>query len=326
MMGRHALVTGGAGFIGAHLVARMLAEGWSVTIVDDLSRGRHDALLEDLLRHSACRFVESNMSTFGGEGIDDDAFSHIVHLAAVVGVQNVIGDPERVLRTNVDALHSVIDIASRQAGLERLLFPSTSEVYAGTLEVFGIPFPTPEDVPLTVADVSDARTSYLLSKIYGEALVSHIDVPSTVVRPHNVYGPRMGDAHVIPQLLRRIRAAEGGEVAVHSPGHSRTFCFVDDAVEYLLRLLMSPQASGLTVNLGVEVPEITMRELAQLLVEIVGADVEVVDGDVHPGSPARRQPDVRLLRDLTGYMPAVGLVEGVSRTWAWYRERLVSTT
>lgn len=322
MSAGRALITGGAGFIGAHLTERLLTDGWDVTIADDLSRGRHDDEVERLVRHPQCRFVAVDLADGVDDGVLGGPFTHIVHLAAVVGVQNVVSDPERVLRTNVSTLHSIVDLATRQPALERLVFPSTSEVYAGTLATFGIPFPTTEDVPLTVADPRDARSSYLLSKIYGEALVGHADLPTTVVRPHNVYGPRMGDAHVVPQLLQRIARSAGDPVVVHSPSHRRTFCYVGDAVEYLVRLMVEPSAVGVTVNLGVQEPEITMRELAEMLVEVVGVEVEVVDGDLHQGSPERRQPDTTLLRRITGHEPGVGLRDGVARTWEWYRREV----
>lgn len=319
MSGPRALVTGGAGFIGAHLTARLLDDGWWVTVVDDLSRGHRDRFLRELAEHPSCRFVEADLRSglIGALGSTD--FTHVVHLAAVVGVQNVIDAPDRVLRTNVDALHAVLDVASKQPRLERLVFPSTSEVYAGTLSTYGLPFPTPEDVPLAVPDVRDARASYMVSKIYGEAVVSHSGLPTTIVRPHNVYGPRMGNSHVVPQLLQRISRADGGQVVVHSPAHRRTFCHIDDAVEYLVRLMVEPSAVGRTVNLGVQDPEVTMRELAELLVGVVGARAELVDGDVHPGSPERRRPDTTLLRSLTGHDQAVSLEEGLRRTWEWYR-------
>src|SRR5262249_42666036 len=146
---------------------------------------------------------------------------------------------------------NVIKVARRQTDLRRLIFPSTSEVYAGTLQYFGMPFPTPETTPLTVTDLAQPRTSYMLSKIYGEALCHHADVPFTIVRPHNVYGPRMGMAHVIPELLKRAyQAPTGGRLSVSSADHKRTFCYVDDAVEFIVRLAEAPTGLSGTFNIG----------------------------------------------------------------------------
>src|SRR5260370_36313409 len=98
---------------------------------------------------------------------------------------------------------NVIGFARSETELRRLVFPSTSEVYAGTLQYFGMPFPTPETTPLAITDLAQPRASYMLSKIYGEALCQHAGVPFTIVRPHNVYGRRMRMAHAVPERLNR---------------------------------------------------------------------------------------------------------------------------
>src|SRR5690606_35760630 len=194
--------------------------------------------------------------------------THVLHFAALLGVQNVIDRPSAVLRENVALLETMLDVASAQSSLERFLFPSTSEVYAGTQQFHDLPFPTPEDTPLTVSALDRPRTSYMLSKIYGEALVHHSGLPFTIVRPHNFYGPRMGLSHVVPQLLDRIhRSADGDELTVYSIDHRRTFCYIDDAVEYLTRLL-GPAGRDGTFNIGVEAPEVTIGELAELLCRV----------------------------------------------------------
>ena len=99
-------------------------------------------------------------------------------------------------------LRNIITFGKRQENLERLIFTSTSEVYAGTLKYFSLKIPTPENTPLALTELSENRTSYMLSKIYGEALCLHSGLPVTIVRPHNFYGPRMGLSHVIPELFK----------------------------------------------------------------------------------------------------------------------------
>src|SRR5262249_28677531 len=158
-----------------------------------------------------------------------------------------------------------------------LLFTSTSEVYAGSAFHLDPPFPTPEDTLLALPPLSEPRTSYMLSKIYGEAMLMHAGVPYTVVRPHNVYGPRMGLAHVVPQLLEKAHwSSDGGAIEVFSPDHMRTFCYIDDAVEMLVRLLESDVSVGQTVNLGVETPEYTMRQVAEICVATVGRQLSLI--------------------------------------------------
>jgi nucleoside-diphosphate-sugar epimerase len=322
-MTKKALITGGAGFIGGHLARRLLGEGYEVVVIDNMSRGVQDETMAELARHEAFSVRIADLrdpSTLDDVG---DDFTHVIHFAALLGVQNVIDRPYAVLRENVSMLETMLDLAARQTQLERFVFPSTSEVYVGTQQHFELPIPSPESTPLAVSPLDRPRTSYMLSKIYGEALVHHAGLPFTIVRPHNFYGPRMGLSHVIPQLLQRIHAAaDGDEVVVYSIDHRRTFCYIDDAVTYLVRLMASPEAEGGTYNIGVQSPEVTMGELAELLVGIVGRDVSIVPGETAPGSPPRRCPDMTLAIGVTGHEPAVTLEDGVRRTWEWYRDRV----
>ncbi len=319
----HALLTGGAGFIGGHLARRLLDDGWAVTMIDNLSRGVNDELVASLV--SDDRFDLRIADLRDPSALDDigDHHTHVIHFAALLGVQNVLDRPYAVLRDNVSMLETVLDVAARQRALARFVFPSTSEVYVGTQQSFELPIPSPETTPLAISPLEHPRTSYMLSKIYGEALVHQSGLPFTIVRPHNFYGPRMGLSHVVPQLLERIHAsADGDELVVYSIDHQRTFCFIDDAVEYLSRLIDSPNGLDGTFNIGVQSPEVTIGELAQLLADVVGRQVRIVAGETTPGSPPRRCPDMTATIAATGYEPQVSLLEGTSRTFAWYRDQV----
>src|SRR5262249_56924868 len=131
----------------------------------------------------------------------ENSYDAIVHLAAIVGVQNVIDRPYQTLRDNVLIHEAVIRFAARQTNLQRFLFASTSEVYAGSLMHLRLPLPTPEDSPLALPDLSQPRTAYMLSKIYGEAMLLHSGLPYTIFRPPHVYRPRIALTPLIPHLL-----------------------------------------------------------------------------------------------------------------------------
>ena len=318
-----ALITGGAGFIGAHLSQRLLDSDCEIDLIDDLSRGRVDPDLAKLLEDDRVRLLERDLLDPGALRDLQGTYELIFHLAAIVGVENVLKAPERVLRHNVALLVPVLELAARQPRLQRLLFASTSEVYAGTLELSSLPIPTPEDVPITLPDLSRPRTSYMLSKLYGEALCMHAGVPATVVRPHNVYGPRMGLAHVIPELLQRAHgASDGDRLEVYSVDHRRTFCYVSDAVEMIVRAVESPECAGEVLNVGSQEPEITIGELAELVIGVVGRELEIAPLPAHQGSPERRCPDMSKTGRLTGHVAEVGLREGVRDTYDWYRENV----
>lgn len=317
------LITGGAGFIGAHLAKRLVRDGARVGLVDDFSRGRKDADLADLLAHPGVTCIARDLRDPRAlDGLDRD-YDLIVHLAAIVGVANVQTRPHDVLSDNVSLLLQVQDFARRQRGLRRLVFASTSEVYAGSLRLPDLPLPTPEAVPILLPDLAEPRSTYLLSKLYGEALCHHGGIPFTIVRPHNVYGPRMGLAHVIPELLQRAEGtAPGGTLTVYSPDHTRAFCYVADAVELIARLATADVAEGGVFNIGNEAEEISIRDLAQRILGLLGKDLAVAAGPETPGSPRRRCPAMARTVNATGFRPLVGLDEGLARTYAWYRDRV----
>jgi UDP-glucose 4-epimerase len=322
---KRALVTGGCGFIGSHLARGLLDDGWSVDLLDDFSRGVHDADLRALLEHPEVRLVERDLREAGA--FDRlGPYELVFHFAAILGVANVLERPYETLRDNTALLVSVLEWARGQSSAPRVVFTSTSEVYAGTLEEGLLTVPTAETAPIVVPPRERPRTSYMLSKLYGEALCLSSGIPVTIVRPHNFYGPRMGMSHVIPELLGRAHATpDGGSLEVYSVDHRRTFCFIDDAVELVLRAALSPEGEGRVLNAGAQEPEWTIGEVAEVVCRSVGKRLDIVPLPATPGSPLRRAPDLSEIRALTGYTPAIGVEEGVRRTYEWYRENIFSS-
>jgi UDP-glucose 4-epimerase len=317
-----ALITGGAGFIGSHLAHRLVHLGYEVDLVDDFSRGTEDGAIGSLRRSGHVQIFERDLRAPGT--LDDlgENYEVIAHLASIVGVANVLDRPYDVLRSNALMTGQAIAFARRQHALSRFLFFSTSEVYAGTLEHFGLQFPTPETAAVALPDVARPRTTYMLSKVYGEAMSHHSGLPFTIARPHNVYGPRMGLAHVIPELLQRAHYAVDGRFEVYSVDHRRTFCYIDDAVEMIVRAVEAPRASGETLNIGRQAPEVPIGTVAEVVAKVVGKDLEVVPMPATPGSPVRRCPDMSKTLELTEYTPRVELEDGIRRTYEAYRENV----
>lgn len=313
-----ALLLGGAGFIGLHLARRLVGDGHHVTVVDNFSRGRDDRDLASMRAHPAVDVISGDLTDPATYAALPRGFDQVYLLAAVVGVRNVEADPARVIRVNTLAVMHLMDWIEPGT---RLFFASTSEVYAGGVDLGVAPIPTDETVPVVIADVTAPRFSYAISKLLGEAAVTHTAAakgcPAVVGRFHNVYGPRMGADHVIPELsLRALRGED--PFRVFGAEQTRAFCHVDDAVNAMVAL-MDSTATGI-VHIGNDAEETNIGDLAKLVLRTADIDAEMVAAPAPPGAVARRCPDLTRLRSLTGYVPAVSLEEGVRRTFDWYAE------
>lgn len=320
------LIIGGGGFIGAHLARSLAGAGEPVDVLDNFSRGVRDHFLQEVTAKPSVRLIDADILNPTTLSLLGDDYTVIYQLAAIIGVRHVLERPYEVLYKNVVIQANAIELAKRQKSLDRFVFTSTSEVYAGSLLHMDMPIPTPENFPLALTDLAHPRTSYMLSKIYGEAMCQQSSLPFTIVRPHNVYGPRMGLVHVLPELIMKARSLpQGGQLEVASVEHCRAFCYIDDAVEMLRRLATASKAAGGTFNLGNEGQETTIGDVARIVLLMIGrTDLEIVPLPETPGSQARRCPDMAQTIAVTGFRPTIDLAEGTLRTYKWYIDNVFS--
>lgn len=324
MSGRRILITGGAGFVGYHL-AQALSENKAdeVTLLDNLSRGARDAGLDALTKRANVRLSVGDLGDADVWDGLERGYDEVYHLAAVIGVRKVVERPAEVIRTNALSTIHLLDWFVDGGG-RKMLFSSTSEAYAWTQHFHELPVPTPEDSPLALTDLADPRSSYAGSKIFGELAVTQYcrtrDKPFVIVRYHNVYGPRMGNEHVIPELFERARSGQN-PLTVYSVDHRRAFCYVSDAVAATVAAMRAPAAEGWTINVGNDREEITIGELAERLLRCAHIEATISPQEAASDPVKRRSPDLTRARTLLGYEPRVMLREGLEQTLAWYADR-----
>lgn len=315
------VVTGGYGFIGSHLVSALLNRGASVTVFDFAKNIRDTSI--DFDRHANFRFVQGDVTDLTAleealrPGVDT-----VLHLAAVVGVKNYLDDPLRVLDVNVTGTRNVLEL-SRRHGI-RVVFASTSEVFGKNPNP-----PFAEDDDRVVGSTRTARWSYSTSKAMAEHLVFAMhdanQLPVTVVRYFNVYGPRQRPIFVISQSIHRI--LNGRPPLLYDSGdQSRCFTYVDDAVAGTLLASESSAAIGQAFNIG-SMTETTVGDVVNLAIKIANVDsvsgVESVDTAARYGGRyediPRRIPDSRKAQRELGWRLKVDVEEGIRRTIDWAR-------
>ncbi len=322
MADKRILITGGAGFVGVHLARRLIDNGDEVVLLDDFSRGRDDAELAELTARDAITTVTGDITDAAIYERLGKGFDQVYHLAAVIGVRHVMERPHDVVRINAVGTLNLLDWYA-DGGANAFLFASTSEAYAWTKQVMNIPTPTPEDVPLALTDIKNPRSSYAGSKIFGELATTQYGEmykkPYAIVRFHNVYGPRMGWDHVIPELHERARGGEN-PLTVYSADHSRAFCYIGDAIDGITAAIDVATDGGPcgTYNIGNDDEEITMGDLATRLLATADIDAGIQPLEAKHDPIKRRCPDVSRARADLGYAPKVDLDEGLKRTLAWY--------
>jgi UDP-glucose 4-epimerase/UDP-glucuronate decarboxylase len=309
------LVTGAAGFVGLHLVRRLLAEGCDVTALDDFSRGREDREFTELSRDF--RLVRHDLTAPIPDGLLPGGFDTVYHLAAVVGVRRTESAPAHVLRTNLLTTVHLLDWCDRTRP-GTVFLSSTSEVGDGAAELEAAPFPTPERSPFVLMDLQRPRSAYALSKAAAEAMLwaRRDDYRIRIARYYNVYGPRMGTSHVIPQFIDRINAGID-PFPVFGAHQYRAFCHVDDAVSASIGLVRLPSREPVLANIGNDTEEIQIADLAGRLFRLAGVERTLDLRPAPTGSPDRRLPDLSTLRSIVPDLRYTPLETGLRSMLEW---------
>ena len=303
-----ALVSGGAGFIGSHLCERLLAEGYRVVCVDDFSTGSPRNIAHtredpgfDLVRHD----VTTHMDVPGE--IDE-----VYHLASPASPRDFARIPISILKTGGLGTHNSLGLALAKGA--RFLLASTSEVYGDPLV-----HPQPEGYRGDVNPIG-VRGVYDEAKRYAEAMTMayhrHHGLDTRIVRIFNTFGPRLRpeDGRMVPNFISRALSDEP-LVLYGDGGQTRSIQYVDDLVEGIVRLMRSGETRP--VNIGNPV-EYTVREVAELVLELSGSGGGLAFGPLPEDDPRRRCPDITRAREVLGWEPRVPAREGLEKTIDWY--------
>lgn len=318
------LVTGGAGYIGSHLVDKLLAKGHQVVVLDDFSLGKEENISHNR-SHPSFDLVKGSVTEPATVARIMEGCDTVYHLAARVGIRYIVDDPLRGILTNVGGTETVLREAHKRG--VKVLFTSTSEVYGK-----GQVVPFQEDGDRVLGPTTVARWSYSTAKALDEHLAlayAREGLRVSIVRYFNSYGPRLdpvGYGSVVAKFI--TQALKGQPLTVHGDGQqSRSFTFVDNTVEGTILAATSPAAEGQVFNIGCD-REVTILELAQMIKSAAGSSSPITHlayGDVFGPNfedIPRRIPSVEKARRLLGFEAKVPLEEGLPVTIAWMRRQL----
>ncbi|RKZ31818.1 nucleoside-diphosphate sugar epimerase [bacterium] len=317
---KNILVTGGAGFIGSHLCGTLLDRGCRVTVIDDLSTGRMENIAPLLNRAGFLFFKNSIMN----KGLMDHLVSEtdeIYHLAAVVGVKNIVEDPVRTLHTIIVGTDTVLELAHAH-GNKKVFIASTSEVYGKSPDC-----PYSEEDDRVLGSTTRSRWSYSSAKAVDEymalAYFNKENLPVVIGRLFNTVGPRQTGQYgmVLPRFVRQ--ALTGSPITVYGDGgQSRTFSYVVDVVGAIIELMDYPPAMGEIFNIGSE-EEITIMELAERVKTITGSSSDIITITYEEAygegfeDMQRRVPNISKIRDAIGFEPKTALDDIIRAVAEW---------
>jgi dTDP-glucose 4,6-dehydratase len=306
------LVTGAAGFLGSHLCDRLLAEGHAVVALDNFVTGHPDNIAH-LIGSAGFEFVRHNISshTYVAGPIDG-----VLHFASPASPVDYLELPIQTLKVGALGTHNALGIAKAKGA--RFFLASTSEVYGDPLV-----HPQPESYWGNVNPIGP-RGVYDEAKRFAEAITMayhrYHGLDTRIVRIFNTYGPRMrpNDGRVVSNFI--VQALQGEPLTVYGDGsQTRSFCYVDDEVEGIYRLFMRGDAGP--TNIG-NPREYTVRQLAEMVVELTGSSSPIVSRELPVDDPKVRQPDISRAREMLGWEPRIDVRDGLSRTIAYFRALL----
>jgi len=310
------LVTGGAGFIGSHLVEELVRRGERVRVVDSLITGHR----RNLAHVGGVDFVEGDLADFAVATRGVQGMDYVLHQAAIPSVPRSVEDPITSNRANVDATLNVL-VAARDARVKRVVFAGSSSAYGNTPTL-----PKREDMP------ANPLSPYALQKLVGEQYMQMFTtlygLETVTIRYFNVFGPRQDPSSPYSGVISVFAKAllENKSPTIFGDGEqTRDFTYVANVVDGVLRAATAPGASGQVINVATE-SRISLNRLFNTMRELVGSHVNVSYGPARSGDVKDSQADITRARTILGYKPIVSFEDGLRQTLEWYRTEAATPT
>ncbi len=308
------VVTGGAGFIGSHIVERLLRDGEDVILLDDFTIG-HEENIADFKSHPRLRIEKISILQREALGKILKAAQFVFHQAAIPSVQKSVQYPLETNEVNITGTLNVLT-AARQAGVRRVVYAASSSVYGDT-----------EVLPKSEEFVPQPLSPYALQKyvgeVYGQMFFRLFGIETTALRYFNVFGPRQDPTSEYSAVIPRFVTAmlKGKSPVIYGDGEqSRDFTYIDNVVEANLRAAQAPHAAGQVMNIGVG-DRITLNQIVATLNELLGTRIDPSYQPARPGDVRHSQACIERARQLIGYEPLVDFKTGLKRTVEWYSQK-----
>ena len=312
------LITGGAGAVGFQLSKFLANKDNHIFIADNFIRSEQDNEFQELAECENVRVIDIDLSEKSKYGLLPDDIDYIYHFAAFNGTDNFYTYSFQVLLHSTLPTINLIQKYKNNKRLKRFIYAGSSEAYACSITKFAWEIPTDERVPLGIEDPLNPRWSYGGSKMHGElacvAANTEFNFPFIILRYHNIYGPRMGDKHVIPDFIQR---AKKDRYELYGYEDTRSFLYVLDAVKATVAVAECDNAANQIVNIGSD-QEIKIIDLARIMMRIMGRNDEIALHSSPRGCVKRRSPNISKLKELTSFIPEYSLEEGLRYTIEYY--------
>ena len=309
-MQKHYLVTGGNGFIGNALVKMLLDEGNKVTVFDNIFRHKR----KKFSNIKNLKFIKGDICNNSQVKKSLKKIDVLIHLAYINGTQNFYEIPDKIIEVATKGIVNVFD-ACIVNGVKEIYLASSSEVYHHPKKI-----PTDEKADLIIPDPHNPRYSYgagkILTEIYGLNFAKHFK-KLVIFRPHNVYGPNMGNEHVIPEITNKILKLKKGKLNIQGSGNeTRSFIYIDDFVNSFKILLQKGKHKNI-YNIGNN-EEVTIINIIKLISDILSKTIKIKKGKLKKGGTLRRCPNIEKIKNI-GYKQKYSLRKGLNETVSWYK-------